>query len=229
MRGFFVTGTDTGVGKTRVACGLARALRERGYGVGVMKPAETGVAAADALGPDGAALRAAAGADDPPERISPYRFPLAASPLAAARAVGAAVALGPIGAAFSALVERHPVLVVEGAGGWAVPFGAEIDTAHVAALMGLPVVVVARRGLGTVNHTRLTVDAVRGAGLPVAAVVLNGPPDAADASRADNAALIAERTRVWVFEDLPWGEPGREAGAFAALAGRLAADWPAPG
>jgi dethiobiotin synthetase len=228
VRGFFVTGTDTGVGKTRVACGLARALRERGHDVGVMKPAETGVPEGAELGPDGLALRVAARSDDPPERVSPYRFPLAASPLAAARAAGASIELGPVGAAFKALAARHDVLVVEGAGGWAVPFGAETDTAHVAALLGLPVLVVARRGLGTVNHARLTVDAVRAAGLAVAAVVLNGPDDPADPSVAGNGALIAERTGVWVFEGLPWDAPEAEAAACAALAGRLTADWPAP-
>jgi len=220
-----VTGTDTGVGKTRVACGLVRALAAGGVSVGVLKPVETGVPAGADMGPDGAALRAAAGADDPPDVVCPYRFPLPASPLAAARAAGAEVSLPRIRAAFDALAARHGTVVVEGAGGWAVPYAPGVDTAQVAAACGLPVVVVARRALGTVNHARLTVDAVRRAGLAVAAVVLNGPVPEGDPSAAGNGALIAELTGAWVFEGLPWDGPaGLERAAFATLAARLMDD-----
>jgi len=232
VRGIFVTGTDTDVGKTHVACGLARAWRAQGRSVGVMKPAETGVPEGTGLGPDARALVAAAGSDDPVDQVCPFRLAPPASPLAAARAEGVELSLARIEEAFTALAERHAVLVVEGAGGWAVPYASGVDTAEVARACGLPVVVVARRGLGTVNHTRLTVDAVRRAGLEVAAVVLNDPAGEAgpgDASRGGNGALIAELTGAWVFEGLPGrGGAGAEA-AFDALAQGLAAGRGAPG
>jgi len=94
-----------------------------------------------------------------------------------------------------------------------------LDVGGIARALGLPVVVVARRGLGTVNHTRLTVDAVRAAGLDVAAVVLNGPTDPDDVSAAGNGALIAELTGAFVCADLAWGAP--DEAAFDALAGKL--------
>jgi dethiobiotin synthetase len=221
VKGLFVTGTDTGVGKTHVACGIVRALVRRGMDVGVMKPVETGVAGG--VGADTAALMEAAGSDDPPERVCPCALPLAASPLAAARAAGVEIALATIERAFRALAGRHACVVAEGAGGWAVPVAPGLDMGDIAGALGLPVLVVARRGLGTVNHTRLTVDAVRSAGLEVAAVVLNGPADPHDASAAGNAALIAELTAAFVFDELPWGLPGDAAGdsAFEALAAKL--------
>jgi dethiobiotin synthetase len=222
VKGLFVTGTDTGVGKTHVACGLVRAWVRRGLDVGVMKPVETGVPGGPP-GPDAAALMAAAGSDDPPERVCPYAFPLAASPQAAARAAGMEVRLAVIQEAFAALAGRHAAVVVEGAGGWAVPVAPGLDISDVAKALALPVLVVARRALGTVNHTRLTVDAVRAAGLTVAGVVLNGPADPSDPSAAGNGALVAELTGAFVFEDLAWdGAGGPDETAFEALAAKLA-------
>jgi len=217
VRGLFVTGTDTGVGKTHVACGIVRALVRRGIDVGVMKPVETGVAGG--VGPDTAALLAASGSDDPPERVCPYAFPLAASPLAAARAAGKDIRIGAIEAAFAALAERHAFVVAEGAGGWAVPVAKGLDVGGIAAALAFPVLIVSRRALGTVNHTRLTVDAVRAAGLAVAGIVLNGPVDPSDPSAVDNGALIAELTGAFVFDELPWDAP--DDSAFDALAAKL--------
>jgi dethiobiotin synthetase len=219
VTGLFVTGTDTGVGKTHVACGLAQALRSQGVSVGVLKPVETGVAPDAEAGPDGLALREAAGCDDPVDLTCPYRLALPASPLAAARAEGQEVSLERIRAAFAILAERHAVALVEGAGGWAVPYAPGVDTAEVAAACGLPVLVVARRALGTVNHTRLTVEAVRRAGLSVTGVVLNGPTPEGDPSAAANGALIAELTGVPVHDGPPWGGPPALAeAAFAEMA-----------
>jgi len=230
-RGVFITGTDTGVGKTRVACELLRAVRARGVDAGVMKPVETGVAAAHGdtgrLGEDGAALVAAGGVTDSAELISPYRFALPASPLVAARAVGLEVRPECIRSAFATLAARHPWMLVEGAGGWAVPVATGVDMSHLAVALGLPVIVVARRVLGTINHTRLTVDAVRRAGLTVAAIVLNGAQvplsPQGDPTLASNAALLAELTGVRVEESMPWGPvvpgPSPLAGLAAWLTG----------
>ncbi|MFQ5509815.1 MAG: dethiobiotin synthase [Leptospirillia bacterium] len=209
MNGLFITGTDTGVGKTHVACGLARAYRRAGVRVGVMKPVETGVPEGRELGDDASALVAAAGVVGvSAEWISPYRFRMPASPLAAARAEAAKeVTLELIARAFRQLSEGCEQMLVEGAGGWAVPVADGLNMGDIARLLALPVLVVARRGLGTVNHTCLTVDAVRATGLAVAGVVLGGPEDTGkDPSVDGNGALIGELTGVRVFEPIRWGE-----------------------
>jgi dethiobiotin synthetase len=171
QRGFFVTGTDTGVGKTLVACALVRALGARGIDVGVMKPVETGVGE---LGPlDALALRRAAGVPDALEAISPQRFALAAAPTVAARAERREVDLEALLAGFQALASRHAMLVVEGAGGLLVPIGKRATFADLAREMALPLLVVARAALGTINHTLLTLEAAAARGLALAGVVIS--------------------------------------------------------
>ena len=171
MRGLFVSGTDTGVGKTFVTCALARGLRAAGIDVGVMKPIETGVSAE---GPEDArALRLAAGAEDPLDLICPVRFSLPASPEAAARAEGRTVSLTPIREAFDALARRHSFILIEGAGGLLVPIDANTDMADLARELDLPLLLVARASLGTINHTRLSLEAAENRGLDVFGVVIS--------------------------------------------------------
>ena len=183
-RGWFVTGTDTGVGKTLVACSLARALRRRGTAVGVMKPIETGVG--DDGPCDALALREAAGVDDPLETICPQRFALPAAPTVAAEAEDREVDLDAVRAAFAILAARHTAIIVEGAGGLLVPTAKDTSMADLARELGLPLIVVARSSLGTINHTRLTLEAAESRGLPIAGVVVShadgplSPPDAAN-------------------------------------------------
>ncbi len=183
--GFFVTGTDTGVGKTVAACTLVRALRAAGHRVGVMKPIETGV---EATGPlDAMALREAAAVDDPLDRICPQQFALPAAPTVAAEDEGRSVDLGRVRAAFAELRERHPVMVVEGAGGLLVPAAAGCSMADLAGEFGLPLVLVARGALGTISHTLLTLEALAARALPVAGVILSHP--GGPLSRADSLNL----------------------------------------
>jgi dethiobiotin synthetase len=195
--GVFVTGTDTGVGKTVVACALVRALRARGIDAGAMKPIETGV------GPDGPtdaiALRDAAGARDPLADVCPQAFALAAAP-----AVAGAVDLAAIDAAHARLLARHEFLVVEGAGGLLVPIDAQRTMADLVQRFALPLLIVARAALGTINHTRLTLEAARARGLRIAGVVINhaaGPLP--DADLANLALLRGELGSVLVGEIPP--------------------------
>ncbi len=170
-RGFFVTGTDTGVGKTVVACALVRGLRARGLDVGAMKPIETGVESAGPL--DALALREAAGGGDSLDDVCPQRFALPAAPTVAAAAERRRVDRDAIRAAFERLRARHDWLVVEGAGGLLVPAAEDFSMADLAREVGLPVLVVGRAALGTINHTLLTLEAVEERGLPLAGVVIS--------------------------------------------------------
>jgi dethiobiotin synthetase len=179
--GFFVTGTDTGVGKTVVACALVRALRAAGRDVGVMKPAETGVG--DDGPRDAIALRDAAGASDPLDEICPVQLSLPAAPSVAADDDGVAIDLDAIREAYRTLAARHDCMVVEGAGGLLVPLVRGFTMADLAAELGLPVLLVARAALGTINHTLLSLEAIESRGLPLAGVVVShaeGPISDAD-------------------------------------------------
>ena len=190
-RGCFVTGTDTGVGKTLVACAIIRALRRRGVDVGAMKPVETGVGEAGPL--DALALRAAAGDLDALEEVCPQRFALATAPTIAAEREGREVDGEALDAAFARLAARHEFLVVEGAGGLLVPVTSSADMRDLAVRWSLPLVVVARAALGTLNHTRLTLEAAARAGLEVAGLVIShadGPLSPADT--ANLAGLLAD-------------------------------------
>lgn len=190
-RGLFVTGTDTGVGKTVVACALAAALRGRGLDVGAMKPIETGVGRAGPL--DALALRRAAGADDPLDDVCPLRFALPAAPTVAAAREGRRIDLRAVARAFRRLAARHDLVVVEGAGGLLAPAATGMTMADLAERLGLPLVLVTRAALGTINHTRLALEAAERRGLRLAGVVVShGPRRIPPADALNLAALRAE-------------------------------------
>jgi dethiobiotin synthetase len=199
--GLFVTGTDTGVGKTVVACALARALRARGVDLGVFKPSETGVGAAGPL--DALALREAAGARDPIEDVCPEALELPAAPAVAARAQGRALDRGRIRDAAARLRARRGFLLVEGAGGALVPLAPGFDTLDLAEELGLPVLVVARGALGTINHTLLTLEALAARGIPLAGVVVSHGPAALSAPDAANLAWLREALGPRLLGELP--------------------------
>lgn len=173
MAGLFITGTDTGVGKTVVSCALARGLRAAGIDVGVMKPVETGVPAS---GPEDAkALMGAAAVEDDIDLVCPIQYAMPAAPEAAAaaeRGAGQSSSTERIVSAFSTLSQRHDFMLVEGAGGILVPFDEKTTMASVASQLELPVLIVARASLGTINHTLLTLEACSARGLDVLGVVL---------------------------------------------------------
>ncbi len=203
MNGLLITGTDTGVGKTVVASGLARLLREAGYRVGVLKPVETGwEGPPGSWPPDARMLAEGACVDDPPEQVVPcvYAEPLA--PLVAARRANRPVDLNRIEAAWQQLQDRDWVLV-ETAGGLSVPLTDTLDYAGLAARWKLPVLVVARPGLGTLNHTFLTVHYARSRGLPVVGVVICGYPSHPNVAEQTNPAMIEAMCHVPVLGRVP--------------------------
>lgn len=221
MRGLFVTATDTGVGKTEVACALVALARAAGVDAVGMKPAQSGVTAEEPS--DAERLREASGGVEPLEALCPYSFAPPLAPAVAARVEGRAVSFEGVLAAARALAARHQAVVVEGAGGLLVPLTERETFADLAVALGLPVLVVARAGLGTVNHTALTLEALRARGLAVAGVVLNRTAPHDDPSVPHNAAEIARVTHREVLATLPW-EPdiaARSAAIRSRLAGKI--------
>jgi dethiobiotin synthetase len=186
---YFVTGTDTGVGKTFVTCWLARQARSLGRSVFAFKPIETGVVGE--LGEDQQALVDAAGGWQTGRLRGLVQLPMPAAPLVAARAVGRTIDLEPIVALIRSRSEE--VILVEGAGGWRVPITDTVDIAGLASRLGFPVVVAARAGLGTISHSLLTVEAIERDGLTVAAVVLSERPEDDRAMTDSNMAEIRRR------------------------------------
>lgn len=185
MPGLFVTGTDTGVGKTRVAAAIARVLTQAGRNVAVLKPVATGVERqGDRLRiEDAERLRDGIARDVPLERITPLVFEPPLAPCVAARQAGDR--LEPeqvVQATRSALTwwqqQGADLSVVEGVGGFLCPLAEGSTVADLALELDLPLVIVARRALGTLNHTLLTIEAIRRRGLRIAGVVLNTPEPA---------------------------------------------------
>lgn len=189
----FITGTDTGVGKTTVACGLAAALRRRGLRVGVLKPAETGCAP----GPDGRLV-----AEDAHrlgffaetlsdgDSVCPYRFSEPLAPAVAAHRAGLVIDPNVLVAAFREIASESDVVLVEGAGGLLVPLSEALTFADLAHLFGLPLLLVVGNRLGAVNHALLTAECARMRGLRLAGYVVNEIGAASDLAVETNVHTL---------------------------------------
>jgi len=186
----FVTGTGTEVGKTVVAAVVARTLAAEGKAVAVFKPAVTGL---DEDGePDHALLRRAAGSAQTDEEIAPYRYGPPASPHLAAALAGEEIEPGRLLAAARAAEAGADVLVCEGVGGLLVPLSGAYLIRDLATDLDLPVIVAASPGLGTINHTLLTIEVARAAGLTVELVILTPWPGSPSAIEDSNRETIEE-------------------------------------
>ena len=195
--GIFITGTDTGVGKTLVACGLAALLKECGYRVGVMKPAETGCEEKDGqLFPqDTFYLKEASGCEVPLEKICPYRLRAPLAPSVAAEIEGVKIDIDQIVRLYTEISSAHDITLVEGAGGLLVPLLPHYTYADLAKLLKLPLLVVAANRLGAINHLLLTLEHASCRGLRVLGYVLNHlesqPSLAAETNREVLFSLMA--------------------------------------
>lgn len=201
-RGLFVTGTDTGVGKTLVAAALAHFLFRQGVRVGVMKPVESGVADPAGLGEDGELLRWAAGCEAPIELISPCRLVEPVAPSLAANLAGTNVNIDGLVAAAGEMLARYDFVIIEGAGGLMVPLLDRFMVGDLARRIGLPLLTVCRAGLGTLNHTLLTLQAARAWGLQPAGLVVNGMPAVPGLAEQHAPAMLAELGEIDVWQVL---------------------------
>ena len=193
MRGVFVAGTDTGAGKSVVAAAICAALAADGVRVAAFKPAVTGLEEPTGDWPhDHELLAAAAGGRQSPEDVAPHRFGPAASPQLAAELAGGAIEPSGLVAHATREGARAELLVCEGVGGLLVPIASGYLVRELAAELGLPIVVAARPGLGTINHCLLTLEAARVAGLSVAAVVMTPWPERPSELERSNRETVEE-------------------------------------
>jgi dethiobiotin synthetase len=193
IKGLFVTGTDTGVGKTYIAAAITRALRAYGIQPGVMKPIASGDRS------DARALITAAGAREALDVINPIflKYPLA--PMVAARLSGVTLSLNPIWKSLALLKMKYAFTIIEGAGGIMVPVTEKESMIDIIKKCGFPVVVVGKPDLGTINHTLLTVDKLRREKIKIAGIILSGRTRSTLAEKT-NPEILRELTGLPVLE-----------------------------
>lgn len=209
--GLFVTGTDTGVGKTLITAGLAYALRVLEIDTGVMKPVETGCPTrAGRLRPlDALTLREAAESRDALDLINPYRFHEPLAPMVAAERSRRRIDVGRLEERFARLADRHSVVLVEGAGGLLVPITEETSFLDLAVRLQLPLLIVIGSRLGALNHARLTVGAALHARVPVAGAILNRPRAEYSPDRTTNLSALRQLLPVPLLGEIPHLAPIR--------------------
>jgi dethiobiotin synthetase len=213
MIGLFITGTDTGVGKTLVTAGIARALRQQGHEVRVCKPVATGASWVDGrwLSEDTAILADAAGLSGQWELVTPWAFPDPVAPPVAAQRSGSRLRLAEITAAVRQRRKPGAALLVEGVGGLLCPLTEQETVADLVAELRLPLIVVARRSLGTLNHTLLTLEVAHHRGLAVAGVIVNEVEPAQGLAAATNVEELRRRIDRPVLVVLPHEAPSGKA------------------
>ena len=207
--GIFITGTDTEIGKTVVAGGLAAALKAAGVDVGVMKPIASGgiehkggIVSEDAI-----FLKGAAQVDDALDLINPICLHHPLAPSVAAEIEGVSVDFRQIDNAFAELCQRHEFIVVEGVGGIAVPICEEMLVADMAQRFQLPLLIVARPNLGTINHTVLTVEFARSYNLEICGIVLNASQEESKGlAEKTNPKELARLTHLPILGTVPFDE-----------------------
>ncbi|MCK5237015.1 MAG: dethiobiotin synthase [Deltaproteobacteria bacterium] len=202
----FITGTDTGVGKTFFSTILIKALSAAGNQVGVMKPVESGCGT-ELCPTDAVALKNASKSSLEIEKICPYRFKEALSPLAASKIDNVEIDIDKILKNFEEIKNENDFTVIEGAGGLSVPLTKDKTMADLALLTGAEVIIVSANRLGTINHTLLTLKYAESKGLKVTGVVLNNITNAGDESSPHNLWEL-KQLKVPIIKELPHLEGG---------------------
>lgn len=194
--GLFITGTDTGIGKTAVSCALLRAFRQRGLRVQGMKPVASGCTLIDGVwkNDDALALMQACESSADYGLVNPYALPDPTAPQLAARSAGIIVSVAPMEAAYRRLGAEADKVLVEGVGGWLAPLSDSLDQADVVRALDIPVLMVVGMRLGCINHARLTERAIQEAGLPLLGWVANYGEAGFDSDGAYLDALSASLT-----------------------------------
>lgn len=223
-RGLFITGTDTGVGKTIVAAAIARHLSLRGYAVGVLKPVTSGTADRNGLpvSEDADLLRWASGCTAPERVIAPYVLREPIAPSEAALREGTEIRFEPIRQAYDHLASGHDLVIVEGAGGLLVPLAPGLQIADLPIRLGLPLLIVARPALGTVNHTLMTCECALARDIRTLGIVINGQTGSTSGAEGYAARLISQLSPVPLLGVLPHLETVDEKDLVKLLAPSIA-------
>jgi dethiobiotin synthetase len=207
-KGIFITGTDTGVGKTVFACGLAALLKESGYKVGVMKPAETGCGQDDGklVPQDAVALQEASGCTAPLVKICPYQFREPLAPSVAADREGTRIDIDRLMNLYNEINAAYDITIVEGAGGLLVPLLPSYTYADFAKVLKLPLIIVAANKLGMINHLLLTLEHASCKGLSVLGYVLNQVESQPSLAAETNREALVSLTGVPCMGEVPYIE-----------------------
>jgi dethiobiotin synthetase len=217
----FITGTDTGVGKTLVSAALARHFASQGLNVGVMKPIETGIDNPAELGPDASLLRWAAKSSDADDLISPYRFQLPAAPCQAATSAKEQIDTDKIVNAYQSVRQGKDIVLIEGAGGLMVPIRGGYIMADLARQLELPLLVITHPRLGTLNHTLLTTFAARAMDMQIGGYIINQMPENPDKTEQGVPHLLSSLASADLLGVLP-EVTGAEQDKVKRLAGEIA-------
>lgn len=202
---YFITGTDTDVGKTRVATALLAAFNARGFSTAAMKPVSAGCTPTpDGLRNDDALLlQLQASLRMPYDEVNPYAFAAAMAPHLAAQQAGVAIDLAHLREVYERIAARADVVIVEGAGGWQVPLSLHTTMADLAKLLNLPVILVVGLRLGCLNHALLTANAIRACGLSLVGWVANGIDPQMECID-ENIESLRERLAAPLLGTVPW-------------------------
>lgn len=202
MNGVFVTGTDTGVGKTIISSGLAAVLKEKGKDVGVFKPLLSGIPREHPLS-DTSLLKQLSLTSLSYEEITPFQFKEPLAPYVAGKLEGKAADLEDVLSHWNKIKGKHEFFIIEGAGGISVPLGEKFLVSHLISALQLPVIIVARPNLGTVNHIFLTIEYAKSLDLDIAGIVINGLSENPDLAEKTNPNLIQELCDVPILGITP--------------------------
>ncbi len=200
-KGLFIAGTDTGIGKTFVAAGLATALRAKGVNVGVFKPFESGVGSGHS---DYKILKEASGSTDPDDWICPYRFEEALAPAVAGERAGVVIDWCQVTDCFESIAVKHDFVIVEGAGGLLVPLAPEKTNIDLIRECEFPVLLVAPLGLGTINHTLLSLEYLKSRKIACVGVVLNQITERSGVAEETNPSILEKLAPVGVLGVVPF-------------------------
>jgi dethiobiotin synthetase len=232
-KGLFITGTDTGVGKTAITGAIARLLIRIGLRVGVFKPIATGCKRrrGGLVSQDAEFLSLCADSQSLLDQINPVRYREPLAPYVAATRAKTPIDWEELQLSYSQIVKENNIVLVEGIGGLMVPLEAEYTVLDLMAEINLPAIVVARAGLGTLNHTLLTVRACQSRGLRIGGIVINGyDADKGDLAQETNVQALNELSGTGILTVIPWDrrtsvEKGRLGPAVLSAVGLV--DWPA--
>lgn len=199
--GIFITGTDTGIGKTLMTLGIALALKGQDRDVVMMKPLSCGPTGEN----DVLLYRRHLKLTDDPKLLNPYWFPLPAAPIVAAKSAKKKIDIQKITRAYKKLCDTHEIVLVEGVGGLMVPIFPKYTVRELILAFGAPTIVIARAGLGTLNHTIMTVEILKESKIPIIGIILNGFRGG-DPTEKTNGKVIEEHTGISVLAEVPWNK-----------------------